>query len=461
MIYDTKERKKVELRPLKDNTFRLYTCGPTVYNYPHIGNYRTFLFEDLLRRYLKYKGYQVFQVMNLTDVDDKTIRESTKKNITLNDYTKEYINAFFEDIDNLRIERAEVYPRATDHIDEMINIISRLFDKGYAYKSGDSIYFDVSKFSDYGKLSGTTRLQGDTKSRIDQDEYDRDSIKDFVLWKGHKDGEPYWDSPWGKGRPGWHIECSAMSMKYLGDFFDLHTGGVDNIFPHHENEIAQSVAFSEEQFVNHWMHAEFLLVENEKMSKSKGNYYTIRDLAKKGYSLLAFRYLVLTTHYRKQLNFTFDSLKASQSAIDRLNEFHFRLNSIKDGSDENNAILKDLDKMMEKFHSSMDDDLNTSKAMSHIFDFIKIANTYIDKNQISKNTASKLIKVFSKLNTIFDFFIMEKNEISHEIMVLIEERERARKNKDYKKADELRDKLKNDFSIILKDTKEGVIWKKI
>ncbi len=458
-IFDTKLKRKVPLIPLKDNIFRIYTCGPTVYNYPHIGNYRTFLFEDLLRRYLKFKGYGVFQVMNITDVDDKTIRESNKNGVSLKEYTKKYIDSFFEELDMLGIERAEKYPKATEHITEMIEMVRILKDKGYAYESAGSVYFDISKFKEYGALSGTKRLSGDNISRIDHDEYDRENIKDFVLWKANKEGEPGWESPWGFGRPGWHIECSAMSMKYLGSFFDIHTGGVDNIFPHHENEIAQSVASTGDKFVNHWMHSEFLLVEGEKMSKSKGNYYTIRDLEKKGLSLQAFRYLVLSTHYRKQLNFTFDSLNAASGAINRLNDFIQRIKSIEKKEEKNPAAQVELEKLSKGFEEAMDDDLNSSRALGSVFDFIRIANILIDKDQVDKESASNIIDYFTRLNSIFNIMKIEDDMLSREISDLINERETARKKKDFKRADEIRDYL-NSRGIILKDTKEGVVWQK-
>lgn len=459
VVFDTRRKRKIEIKPLLNNQFRIYTCGPTVYNFPHIGNYRSFLFEDLLRRYLKYKGYGVYQIMNLTDVDDKTIRESNKNNMKLFEYTSVYIDAFFEDIDMLNMERAEKYPRATDHIKEMIEIIEVLIKKGFAYKSGDSVYFDISKFSDYGQLSGAGRLTGDTCSRIDHDEYEKDNVRDFVLWKGHKEGEPYWESPWGKGRPGWHIECSAMSMKYLGTYFDLHTGGVDNIFPHHENEIAQSVAYSGDKFVNYWMHAEFLLVDGEKMSKTKNNFWTIRDLLKKGHSPLAFRYLVFTTHYRKQLNFTFESLSASQNAINRLNDFIIRLKNIKDSSGQSHDIKESLDNMLAHFENAMDDDLNTSRAMGHVFDFVKYVNSLIDSNSVNKEDAGFILSGMEKINKIFDIMKIEDGHIESEILDLIEKRESARRIKDYKKADEIRDRLQKK-GICLKDTKDGVVWHK-
>ncbi len=458
-IFDTKLRKKTPIEPLQGDTFRIYTCGPTVYNYPHIGNYRTFLFEDLLRRYLKFKGYKVFQVMNITDVDDKTIRESQKKGLSLDDYTSEYISAFFEELDKLGIEHAEIYPRATRHIQEMINMVQELVNKGYGYESEGSIYFDVSKFSEYGALSGTRRLAGDKVSRIDHDEYDRESIQDFVLWKTHKEGEPYWESPWGKGRPGWHIECSAMSIKYLGSYFDLHTGGVDNIFPHHENEIAQAIAATGDKFVHHWMHSEFLLVEGEKMSKSKGNYYTLADLENRGIPLRAFRYLVQSAHYRKQLNFTFESLNASISAIRRLNEFILRLKGIE--SPINNRMARsEAESMLKGFKEAMDDDLNSSKALSRVFEFVKTANTMMDRNEIGRDDAELILGIFQDLDSILNIMKFERHEdISQEIKRLIDEREIARKEKNYARADEIRDILISR-GIELKDTRDGVQWQK-
>ncbi len=307
-FYNTLSNRKEPFVPLYPGKVLIYTCGPTVYDYAHIGNFRSYIFEDLLRRYLKFKGYQVTQVMNITDVDDKIIRASKAAGQDIGEFTKKYISAFFEDLDALGIERAEFYPRATEHIPEMVELIKKLQQKGFTYTTDGSIYFKLSSFPSYGKLSKID-LQGiKPGARMDLDEYEKEDVRDFVLWKGKKEGEPYWKTELGPGRPGWHIECSAMSMHYLGESFDIHAGGVDLIFPHHENEIAQSEAATSRQFVRYWLHCRHLIVEGEKMSKSKGNYYTLRDLLGKGYQPLAVRYLLLSAHYRRQLNFTKEGL---------------------------------------------------------------------------------------------------------------------------------------------------------
>ncbi|HHE46340.1 MAG TPA: cysteine--tRNA ligase, partial [Bacteroidetes bacterium] len=323
-IYDTRQRRKVQFEPLQPGRVGMYTCGPTVYSDATIGNFRAYMFEDLLRRTLKFLGYQVTQVMNITDVDDKTIRESRRRKIPLKDYTTPIVEDFFKDLDLLNIERAEHYPAATEHIPEMIEMIELLIANGNAYKAGKSVYFRISSFPDYGRLSGMNLEKLAKGVRIDSDEYDRDDFRDFALWKGwtEDDGDVFWDSPFGRGRPGWHIECSAMSRRYLGDEFDIHTGGVDNIFPHHENEIAQSVAATGKSFSRHWMHCAHLMVEGEKMSKSLGNVYILKDLLDKGYSPRAMRYVLLSTHYRQILNFTHDALTAANRSLERLDTLY-------------------------------------------------------------------------------------------------------------------------------------------
>jgi len=458
-VYDSLRKQKVAFKPLTGKRVRFYTCGPTVYENPHIGNYKTFLFEDVLRRYLKYMGYDVLQVMNLTDVDDKTIRESNRLGVPLRDYTKQYIDAFFTDLDKLGIERAEKYPRATDHIQEMIDLVKALEANGYTYQADGSVYFNVAKYPAYGRLSGVKRLDGDNRSRIDDDEYQRDSIRDFVLWKAKKPGEPSWPSPWGEGRPGWHIECSAMSMKYLGTFFDIHTGGVDNLFPHHENEIAQSVCATGDRFVNHWMHSEFLMVEGEKMSKSLGNTYTIRQLEEKGYSPLAFRYLIITSHYRKLLNFTFDSLRAAQEAIRRLNAFRVRVSESAAGA-ESDALDNLLANAQRDFEAAMDDDLNTSKAMGHVFECVRRVNVHLDETAgLGPGNQQRVMAFLKKVNRIINVIDFKQDELPAALAALIEQRQEARRNKDFKRADEIRDSLLRQ-GIILKDTKHGVVWQR-
>ncbi|RMF88331.1 MAG: cysteine--tRNA ligase, partial [Nitrospinota bacterium] len=314
-FYNSLTRRKEEFHPIEPGRVRMYTCGPTVYDYAHIGNFRAYIFEDILRRYLKYKGYQVTQVMNITDVDDKTIRESRRRGMSLKEFTSFYVQAFFEDLETLNIERAEYYPAATEHIDQMVALIKRLIENGHTYEVDGSIYFRISTFPAYGRLAGldAVQLQGGASGRVDADEYGKEDVRDFVLWKAwrEEDGDVFWETELGKGRPGWHIECSAMSMHYLGEHFDIHTGGIDNLFPHHENEIAQSEAATKKPFVNYWLHCQHLLVNNAKMSKSLGNFYTLRDLLERGYKPKAIRYALLSTHYRQQHNFTFEGLAAA------------------------------------------------------------------------------------------------------------------------------------------------------
>ncbi|NQT81429.1 cysteine--tRNA ligase, partial [bacterium] len=363
-FHNTMARRKEEFVPLEEGEVRMYTCGPTVYDNAHIGNFRSYIFEDILRRYLKYRGYRVIQVMNLTDVDDKTIRDSRKGGISLAEHTEKYIRAFFEDIDTLHIERAEFYPRATEHVAEMIEIVSGLLEKDYAYKGEDgSIYYRIDKFEDYGKLAHISPDLLRPGVTVNTDEYDKESVGDFALWKAwdEEDGDVFWESPFGKGRPGWHIECSAMSMKYLGETFDIHTGGVDNIFPHHDNEIAQSEAYTGKQFVRYWLHAAHLIVEGRKMSKSLGNFYTLRDLLGKGYTGRQIRYLLMSCHYRQQLNFTFEGLESAKNGLQRIDDFLAKLDDA-DSSEGAGDVAERIEMARQSFTSALDDDLNISGA---------------------------------------------------------------------------------------------------
>ena len=462
-LYNTLTRKKEEFKEINKGQVRIYSCGPTVYNFAHIGNFRANIFADLIRRYIKYKGYKLKHVMNITDVDDKTIKNSKKENLSLKQFTEKYTKYFFEDLKTLNIEMVEVYPKATEHIEEMVNLIKKLLEKGYAYKADDAIYYDIKKFKDYGKLSHLKIDELKAGARVCQDEYDKERANDFALWKfwDKEDGDVFWETELGKGRPGWHIECSAMSMKYLGETFDIHTGGVDLIFPHHENEIAQSEAVTGKPFVNYWLHNEHLLVNNKKMSKSLGNFYTLRDLLKKAYSPRSIRYILLATHYRQKLNFTFESLEAAENSIKRLDEFMVKLKDVK--SEKNNKeIYVLIEKAKSDFEDAMDDDLNVSIALSVMFDFVKKINTFIMNENISKKDAEKAIKLMHDFDSVFGILKKEekKEEISKEIEQLIEKRQEARKNKDYKLADKIRDELKQQ-GIILKDTKDGIRWEKV
>ena len=400
-FYNSEARQKQEFNPMMNNNVRMYSCGPTVYHFAHIGNFRTYVFEDLLRRTLKFFGYQVTQVMNLTDVDDKTIRGAVESNQSLIDYTQPYKNAFFVDIQTLGIERVENYPAATDYIPHMIDFIQKLLEKGIAYKSKDkSIYYAIDKCPSYGRLSHLKLedLQvgaGDT--RIASDEYDKENVGDFVLWKAYdqkRDGHIYWDSPFGPGRPGWHLECSTMAMYLLGETIDLHVGAVDNIFPHHENEIAQSEACSGKQFVRYWLHAEHLIVNHKKMSKSLGNFYTLRDLLRKGYTGMQVRYMLMHIHYRTQLNFTFEGVEGAKTSLHRLNDFIVRMQEYAEPKVQPSKVARDpLNKAIKHFCEALADDLNISSALAALFDLMHDLNILYDKNQMNGGDATEVLYV--------------------------------------------------------------------
>ncbi len=461
-FYNTFSGKVEEFKPLKEGEVRMYTCGPTVYDYAHIGNFRSYVFEDIVRRTFKYLGYKVTQVMNITDVDDKTIKKSAELGISLKEYTEKYTLAFFEDIDTLRIERAEVYPKATEHINEMVELIKKLLDKGYAYIKEDAIYYDISKFENYGALSKIDVKNLKKGVRIQVDEYDKDNVQDFALWKFKREGEPSWKTDIGEGRPGWHIECSAMSMKYLGETFDIHMGGVDNIFPHHENEIAQSEGATGKKFVNYWIHVHHLIVNGEKMSKSKGNFYTLRDLLRIGYKPEAIRFLLLSTHYRKTLNFTMDALKQATKNVERVYNFYFDLKTtVFKEKEENQEVKKIKKETLSKFKEALEDDFNVSVAVSSLFEFIKQINKLQNSGGIGRADVDNVLEGLNSFNKVFD--ILPKTldiDIEEEHYNLIKEREKARKEKNYKRADEIRDLLKEN-GIILEDTPSGVRWKKL
>lgn len=456
-------RKKEEFVPIKKGEVSLYTCGPTVYNYPHIGNLRTFLFEDLLHRWLSYRGYKVKHVMNLTDVDDKTIKNSIQQKMTLNDYTAIYKKAFFDDLKALNFTPAEHYPAATDYISGMIDMIKTLEDKGHAYTTDDGVYFKVASFPEYGKLAhiDQSTLKAGASGRMASDEYSKEELSDFALWKKWtpEDGGVKWDSPYGAGRPGWHIECSVMCTKLLGETIDIHCGGIDNMFPHHENEIAQSEAASGKKFVNYWMHAIHLVVDGEKMSKSKGNFYTLRDLLNKGFSARAIRYALLTTHYRKPLNFTFDLIKQAESSLKRIDDFLFTLKNIKQSGPNDPALAKALETSIQKFSEAMDDDLNISEALSALYELINIF--YEKQSHITIELASEAAKLMREFDRVLGFIETEKaEELSDEEKQLLEERAKAKQARDFKKADEIRDKLL-EKKIEVRDTKDGLVWKRL
>lgn len=458
-LYNTMARRKEGFSPSKGKEVRMYSCGPTVYDYAHIGNFRAYMFSDLLRRYLEYKGMKVNLVMNLTDVDDKTIKGSRKKGVSLAKYTQGYKKAFFDDIKKLNIKKASSYPCATDHIREMVGIISSLMKKGYAYRSDDgSVYFDIKKFKDYGKLAKLDRKGLKAGARVSQDEYEKEQAHDFALWKAwsEEDGDVFWKTELGKGRPGWHIECSAMSSKYLGNTFDIHTGGVDLIFPHHENEIAQYEAATGKQFARFWLHNEHLLVDNRKMSKSLGNFYTLRDLFEKGHSPKAVRYILLATHYRQKLNFTLKGIEAAEASVNRLLDFMDMLESPK--GEEFAGIRKVADRARKGFDSAMDDDLNIAEALAAVFNLVREVNTLAENGKLGKKGASEIKKLMLDFDKVLGVLGREKKDIGKEVEKLIQEREEARKAKDWVKSDKIRDRLK-DMGVILEDSPAGVKWK--
>jgi cysteinyl-tRNA synthetase len=464
-----------EFKPINDREVKMYTCGPTVWNYPHIGNYRTFLFEDLLRRYLEYRGYKVTQVMNLTDVDDRIIKMCREKNVDLKEFTEPYARSFFEDLDFLRIERAEFYPRATDHINEMVAIVQGLLTKGYAYKSDDgSIYFKISKFPNYGKLNGLRIGELKAGARVRQDEYDKDAPQDFALWKAWdtSDGRIYWETSLGKGRPGWHIECSAMSMKYLGPHFDIHTGGVDNMFPHHENEIAQSEAFTGKKFVNFWLEAEHLLVKDVKMAKRLGNFVTVRDLREKGINGTVLRLFLLSGQYRTQLNFTEQSVEQADGSVKRINEFVSRLREFLQKADQGQMVGRssssdEVDKLVSKtrenYVAAMDNDLDTPRALATVFDFITKGNKLLDEGGVSIKDVETMLdfmqKDFDSVFAVVSTQLTGKGEIPIEVQALLDERVKARQQKDWKLADSIRDRL-SALGYEVQDTPRGQKWRK-
>ncbi len=452
-------RKIEEFVPITPGKVGMYTCGPTVYNFAHIGNFRAYMFEDLLRRYLKYKGYQVTQVMNLTDIDDKIIKGCRQKNIPLKEFTAPFIKAFFDDLDTLGIERAEFYPPATDHIPEMVELVKKLIANGHAYKSGNDYYFKISSFKDYGKLANLDMEGLKPGARVASDEYEKESVSDFALWKGwdEKDGAIFWETEIGKGRPGWHLECSAMSGKYLGAHFDIHTGGVDNMFPHHENEIAQSEGANKEKFVNYWLHCEHLIVEGRKMAKSLGNFFTLRDLIDKGYPGVAVRYLLMSTHYRQQLNFTLEGLDAARNALERYNDFIMNLSEYAGGTSDGSAA-EIISKAGTGFGECLDDDLNISGALGAVFDFVRDINRLKAENKLSLEERDQALALVRRFDTVLNFEA-KKVSLDQQIEALIEQRQQARKSKDFKMADKIRDDLVAQ-GIVLEDTPQGVRWKR-
>ena len=462
-FFNTLSRQQEEFHPIEPGKVRMYICGPTVWNFAHIGNFRTFIFGDVLRRYLKFKGFEVTHVFNLTDIDDRIINEAAKLNISIDDFTAPYIKAFWEDFDALGMERPEVTPRATHHIPEMIDIISKLLENGKAYESDGSIYYRISAFPDYGKLSRISfsgNIAGGSE-RVDTDKYDKEDARDFALWKPVAEGEePGWDAPFGRGRPGWHIECSAMSMKYLGETFDLHAGGMDLQFPHHENEIAQSEGATGKQFARYWIHSEFLKIDDVTMSKSKGNFFTFRDLNEQGHSPLAIRYLLLSVPTRKQLNFTFEGLQGAESTVERLRNFRSLVSDAKTSEGSNQQVLATVANALSDFETAMDDDFNTAAALAAVHDLVREVNSVAASEGLLSKDREAVLDAIAKFDSVLGIFgAPDDSSLEVEIEALVEEREEARRQRDFARSDEIRDQLAAR-GIVLEDTKDGVRWKK-
>jgi cysteinyl-tRNA synthetase len=459
-ISNTLSGRLEEFQPLVANRVQMYTCGPTVYDFAHIGNFRTFVFEDILKRFLKFKGFEVMHVMNVTDVDDRTIRNSgATEPRKLREYTDRFTQAFLEDCQSLRIEKPDLLVRATDHIDDMVAMILRLKAKGYTYEQDGSTYFKICQFKDYGKLSKLDVAGIRPGARVDVDEYEKQDARDFVLWKAAKTGEPYWDSPLGPGRPGWHIECSAMSTKYLGASFDLHCGAVDLIFPHHENEIAQSEADSGKPFVRYWVHGEHLLVEGEKMAKSKGNFFTLRDPLSRENSPSAVRYTLLSVPYKRQLNFSFDAVRQAESSLQRIEDCLLRLTteSLKPGRNE--TIQACCAETLQRFAQALDDDLNTAQALAAAFDLVRDVNAALAESALHDENRPEVLDTMVRMNEVLNLWAVPDLTLDDQVRVLIEERNRARQARNFALADQIRNQL-HEMGYTMEDTKEGVRWKK-
>ena len=462
-FYNTIDRKKVDFTPMVDGKISLYTCGPTVYNFAHIGNFRAYIFEDLLRRTLEFCDYEVLHVMNLTDIDDKTINKANLEKVPLKEFTDKYIAAFYEDVEALNILPAHHYPRATEFIDGMIDMIQDLESKGYTYTTEDgSVFFKISQYKDYGRLANLQVEDLLLGERVENDEYEKEEMRDFALWKSYKkeEGDIFWESPWGKGRPGWHIECSVMSTHYLGNHFDIHCGGVDNIFPHHENEIAQSCCATDEKFVNYWLHNEHLLVDNQKMSKSLGNFYTIRDLIEKGYTPQSIRYTLLSTHYRQKLNFTLDKLTNSQKSINKIKELKRRVKLITDDKIEGRDFKDESSKMILDFSNCLKNDLNISGALGEMFIWINLVFKELDANNVSFAGSLLIVEALESIDRVLGILESENNiEQGDKIADLLEKRAEARRNKDWNFADKIREEI-DALGYVVEDTDQGPIIKR-
>ena len=452
-----------EFHPLNEGEVKFYYCGPTVWNYGHIGNFRSAVAADVLRRYLKFKGFKVTHVMNITDVEDRIIALSQEAGLSIDDYTAKYIEALWEDFDALGCERPEIVPRATRHIPEMVTLIEKLLANEHAYESDRSIYYRIASFPEYGKLSKINfagNIAG-ASERVDTDKYEKEDARDFALWKApDSETEPAWDSSIGRGRPGWHIECSAMSMKYLGETFDIHAGGIDLVFPHHENEIAQSEGATGKQFVRYWIHFEHLKVDGETMSKSKGNYYTFRDVVEKGYSPAGIRYFLLSVPHNKQLNFTFEALAGAERTVASLRDFRARLSEAKTEPGNNERLHEAATRALKEFEAGMDDDFNTSIALAAIHNLSREVNTALARKQVKEENKKQLLQLLTRFDSVLNVLGDQRIEmLDSEVQAMIDERQEARRRRDFARADEIRVALA-DRGIILEDTKDGVRWKR-
>lgn len=461
-LHNTLSGKLEELVPLEPPEVRVYVCGLTVYGRGHIGNYRTFVATDLLRRTLRYKGYRVKEVMNITDVDDRIIGFAKQANSDLESFTAEHVKSFEEDMQTLRIERPEIVPKATDHIPEMVDLINRLEQRGHTYKADDSVYFRISSFPEYGKLSRVDVAGIKPGARVDTDKYDKENPRDFALWKSKQDdpGWAQWDAPFGRGRPGWHIECSAMSMKYLGETFDIHCGGIDLIFPHHENEIAQSSGGTGKPFVKHWFHVAHLLVDDQTMSKSKGNSFTLPDVLEQGHKPAAIRYLYLTAHYRKQMSFSWDALNKAAAALQRIHGFVERLGEVTKEGPVAPAVEEACKKAEQQFDQALSDDLNTPEALAAVHNLVTDGNSLLANGEVTAAGAAKLKAQLEAMNDVFAVLLPEgADTLKPEEQALFDERQQARKNREFAKADEARKRLE-EIGIVLEDTPKGTRWRR-
>ncbi|HEY9284346.1 MAG TPA: cysteine--tRNA ligase [Pyrinomonadaceae bacterium] len=462
-FHNTLTGRLEEFRPIREGEVGMYFCGPTVWNLAHVGNFRSNVFVDVLRRFLKFKGFKLTHVMNITDVDDRIINQAIERGVSIDEYTAPYIEAFWEDFDLLGLERPEIAPRATRHVPQMAAIIDRLLAGGHAYRSDGSIYYRISSFPEYGKLSKINfagNIAG-ASERVDTDKYEKEDARDFALWKApDSEQEPTWDAAIGRGRPGWHIECSAMSMQYLGETFDIHCGGVDLVFPHHENEIAQSEGATGKQFVNYWLHGEHLKIDGETMSKSKGNYYTLRDLVAKGFTPAAIRYALLSVPYRKQLNFTLDGLRGIEKTVAGLQDFHARLWEARTEPGSNPEVRAAAARALEEFEAGLDDDLNTSVALAAVHNLTREVNTALACAGLREDDRRDLLEAVGRIDSVLNVFGRPGREmLDSEVQTLIDERQEARRRRDFSRADEIRDQLLGR-GIVLEDTRDGVRWKR-